>query len=119
MKKINRNNNNDLFCLFKDRCDAQVDCYRIRNDIVEFDTGYTLKVSSDWSITDYSDWLIPKDEVFTKCTTFNIHLEASAAQNLRLRDLRSEMSIANKVKRSLTKKNNAKFIFSNRLRSVG
>ena len=56
-----------------------MDCYRIRNDHVE-DTKYTLN-----------------DEVFSKCTTFNIHLEASSPSNMRLRDLRSEMSIANKT----------------------
>ena len=59
-----------------DRCDAKVSCYRIRDERHEDGASFRLR-----------------DEVFTKCTTFNIHLEAADLGN---RVLRDEISLANK-----------------------
>lgn len=60
-----------------DRCDAKVSCYRIRDERHENGPSFQLE-----------------DEVFSKCTTFNIHLEAS---DLGQRVIRDEISLANKT----------------------
>ena len=71
---INIHDIHDGFIL--DRCDAKVSCYRIRDERLESQASFSIK-----------------DEVFTKCTTFNIHLEAS---DLGQRVIRDEISLANK-----------------------
>ena len=63
----------DKFIL--DRCDAKVSCYRIRDERLENRASFSIE-----------------DEVFTKCTTFNIHLEADLGQRV----IRDEISLANK-----------------------
>jgi len=59
-----------------DRCDARVDCYRIRDDRYDNISSYSLH-----------------DEVFTRCTTFNIHLEAADSRSV----VRDEISLANRT----------------------
>ena len=58
-----------------DRCDAKVSCYRINDIRNEAGPDFTLE-----------------DEVFTKCTTFNIHLEADLGHRV----VRDDISLANK-----------------------
>ena len=59
-----------------DRCDAKVDCYRIYDEQHHNSSSYEIS-----------------NEVFTRCTTFNIHLEAVNSQQHKIRD---EISIANR-----------------------
>jgi len=60
-----------------DRCDAKVDCYRIYDEEHHNFSSYEIS-----------------NEVFTRCTTFNIHLEAVNSQQHKIRD---EISIANRT----------------------
>lgn len=59
-----------------DRCDAKVNCYPVLN--ANYDNVSNLSIT---------------DEVFKKCTTYNVHLEAVSQRSQRIRD---EISITNK-----------------------